>query len=239
MKDWKGNLVDAIANENKSCKIVSLREMALKSGIKHIKRADALEIMRKAQALCPGTKLMQIMKTKNDSLFCSICLVDNDIHFDDEITVDVPEEETMKKSINMKMTNARAMELGYTPHRDIALVPVEIDLDILTPAARWIAEHITSTHVMDEARDIMPVFAEDSMTIIERERAKGHSDESTIRFLGEDNVNQRYHQPITFPVYGKKHNRPEDVLEEAVKQIVSGGARRIYIPNTDEEFCFC
>lgn len=96
MKDWKSNLVDAIANENKSCKIVSLREIALANGIKHIKRADALEIMRKAQALRPGTKLMQIMKARNDSLFCSICLVDNDIHFDEEITVDVPKEDTMK-----------------------------------------------------------------------------------------------------------------------------------------------
>ena len=103
MKDWKSNLVDAIANENKSCKIVSLREMALANGIKHIKRADALEIMRKAKALRPGTKLMQIMKTRNDSLFCSICLVDNDIHFDDdEITEEVPEEDKTMKLYTIK-----------------------------------------------------------------------------------------------------------------------------------------
>ena len=179
MKDWKTNLVDAIANENKSCKIVSLREIALANGIKHIKRADALEIMRKAQALCPGTKLMQIMNTRNDSIFCSICLVDNDIHFDDEITVDAPEEEPVMKYYTIKPEYAE----NWTNDLDDEMKPVSME-EIERLAREW---DVPVSELMEQVEEQKPhwYIVRISRTEITDQRTRAGSRKSAARILIE------------------------------------------------------
>lgn len=146
----------------------------------------------------------------------------------------------MTKEIRILMTAEKARSYGYTGNHELVLVPVDIDLDSLSPAARWIAEHITATRVLDEWRDRMPIIAEDSMTRLERDRASGKPEEK-IRFcaraFGRMYTEEKDRFPITFPIYGRQYSRPEEVIETTAKEVAAAKAGRMYVPFT-EEFCF-
>ena len=75
MKEFKENVVNKIIENSQDMRIVSLRETAAELGIKHI----SAQRLRKVE----GYHLVQMMNTPNDSLFCSLCLVENGVEFDD------------------------------------------------------------------------------------------------------------------------------------------------------------
>lgn len=85
MKSWKEALVQQIVAACEDCKIVSLKETALASGIRHIPAQDAREIMCAALKRVPGYRLVEIASTKNDSFAQSACLVENDVTFEEAI----------------------------------------------------------------------------------------------------------------------------------------------------------
>lgn len=85
MKPWKESLTQQIVAECENSKIVSLKETALTSGIRHIPAQDAREIMSAALKRVPGYRLVEIAATKNDSFAQSACLVENDVTFEEAI----------------------------------------------------------------------------------------------------------------------------------------------------------
>lgn len=82
MKEFKENVVDKMIEKSQDMRIVSLRETAAELGIKHISAQDTRDIARRLQKV-EGYRLVQMMNTPNDSLFCSLCLVENGVEFDD------------------------------------------------------------------------------------------------------------------------------------------------------------
>ena len=133
----------------------------------------------------------------------------------------------MKKEIMMRMTAARAMELGFQPTTQLVMAPVEIDLDKLSPAARWLAEQITATYVTDEVRDRIPVVAVAGFSMKERDMKAGMPTEKVERFekMYGDDYTSPMETPVTFPIYGHKTTLcPEDVLEGAVFTLQQDGA---------------
>lgn len=85
MKSWKEALVQQLVAACEDCKIVSLKETALTSGIRHIPAQDARDIMSAALKRVPGYRLVEIAATKNDSFAQSACLVENDVTFEEAI----------------------------------------------------------------------------------------------------------------------------------------------------------
>lgn len=83
MKEWKSNLVSAIIKEAEGNKIVSLREIANCAGINHVSRQDCIDVVRAVKKQLPGYHPVQMMQTNNDSLFVSVCFIDNSLEFDD------------------------------------------------------------------------------------------------------------------------------------------------------------
>lgn len=133
----------------------------------------------------------------------------------------------MKKQIRIAVSHSKAKSLGI-PHTSPKGVvsPFDIDLDDLTPAARFVAEHITATYIKDEYTDKIPVTAVAGFTMAERDKANGKSEEdiaSLSRAYGTYYDTDRMTMRITFPFYGNHIKRPEDVIEEAVRQCISAG----------------
>ena len=146
------------------------------------------------------------------------------------------------KTINFRTTNDYAREHGFQPKRDLALIPLAVNLDSLSPAARWIAEHITSTYVMDEARDRIDIIAESVFSMKERDIAKGVSAEKisrTEKAYGAVYAEEKMTLRPTFPIVGNRFKTPEAVLEETAAQLAANGAARIYSSNNKkDEFIF-
>ena len=144
----------------------------------------------------------------------------------------------MKKTIYMTMTNERARQLGYTPRGDLAHAPIEIDLDALSPLARWIAEHITATRVYDEVRDVIPVYAVSGFSMAERDRRAGKTEayiENMTKVYQEYYTRPMRTDGISFPIYGRREKRPEDVIEETARELAFCGAVRLVDRMTGEE----
>lgn len=133
----------------------------------------------------------------------------------------------MKKTIRIATSNPKAKELGIPCRSSHGVVaPFEVDLELLSPAARFVAEHITATYIKDEYTDKIPVMAIAGFTMAERDRAKGLPESDIASFTkayGEFYAKDRMTMRISFPYYGKHMKRPEDVIEEAVRQCVSSG----------------
>ena len=143
----------------------------------------------------------------------------------------------MKKTIYMTMTSERARERGFDPHLSLAHIPVEIELDALTPVARWIAEHITATRVLDEARDIIHVYAIAGFSMAERDRRAGRTEEYVNRMTeryGDYYTQAMRTDGISFPIYGRSHHRPEDVIEQTARELAQSGAVRLVDRHTND-----
>jgi hypothetical protein len=82
MKEFKENVVNKMIEKSQDMRIVSLRETAAELGIKHISAQDTRDIAQRLRKV-EGYHLVQMMNTPNDSLFCSLCLVENGVEFDD------------------------------------------------------------------------------------------------------------------------------------------------------------
>ena len=150
------------------------------------------------------------------------------------------EEKIMKKLIRARMTSDAARKLGYAPaHGGLFIGPVEVDLDAMTPAARWIAEHVTATYVVDEVEDQIPVVARARFSREDEDRRRGTTEERIARL--RECYGHYYTDPIeieiTFPIYTGKE-RAEEIFEEVARQLTQNGARSLYVPGTDEEYDF-
>lgn len=66
MKEWKRQLSEKILEEMKHSRIVEFREIALKMGIKHVKRQDCTDIMLKVNEKKPK-EYTPIILTKSRS----------------------------------------------------------------------------------------------------------------------------------------------------------------------------
>ena len=83
MKTWKADIVSAIVKEAEGCKIVSLREIATRAGINHVSSGDCRDIIAAVGKKLDGYHPVRMMDTPNDSLFVSVCFIDNTLEFDD------------------------------------------------------------------------------------------------------------------------------------------------------------
>ena len=83
MKEWKESLVQQMVDECVDCKIVSLKDIADRAGIRHIDRQDAQDIAFAAAKRVTNYRLILIMANRLDSFANSICLVQNDVAFED------------------------------------------------------------------------------------------------------------------------------------------------------------
>lgn len=90
MKSWKIDIINAIAKEAESCRIISFKETVAKLGYKHIKTEDIKSMIPAIKTAMEDYKPV-ILTDRNghyNSLFC-------DLYFIDKTTVfeGVPEEE--------------------------------------------------------------------------------------------------------------------------------------------------
>lgn len=82
MKEFKENIVNKMIEKSKEMRIVSLRETALEMGINHINAQGVHDIAQRLQKV-EGFHLVRMMNTPKDSRFCSLCLVEDCVEFDD------------------------------------------------------------------------------------------------------------------------------------------------------------
>lgn len=84
MKEWKNAIVSAIVKESADCKIISLREIAGKAGIRHIKMQDVLDILQGVEKALPDYHPLMLVNpgNRNESLFCTLNFVQNGVEFD-------------------------------------------------------------------------------------------------------------------------------------------------------------
>ena len=147
----------------------------------------------------------------------------------------------MKKSINIRMTyraaHAHGIALGKNGTNTL-LAAVEIDLDTMTPAGRWIAEHITSTYVVDEYRDKIGISATAGFSMMERDRRAWKSDEYVNRYarcFGDYYTTKPMKiDEITFPIYSNPDAIPESVIEATARELKQNGAVKLTARNGDE-----
>lgn len=81
MKEFKENIVNKMVEKSHEMRIVSLRETAGELGIDHINAQDVRDIARRLRSV-EGFHLAQMMNTPHDSLFCSLCMVEDGVEFD-------------------------------------------------------------------------------------------------------------------------------------------------------------
>lgn len=81
MKEFKENIVNKMIEKSGEMRIVSLRETAAEMGINHINAQDVRDIAGHLRSV-EGFHLVQMMNAPHDSLFCSLCLVENGVEFD-------------------------------------------------------------------------------------------------------------------------------------------------------------
>lgn len=144
----------------------------------------------------------------------------------------------MKREINVRMTAERAAALeapiraGYT----WAMRPMQLDTEAMTPAAAWIAQHIDATYINDELLHHIGIRAVSGQSMAERDRQAGRSEDYIARMTegyGETYAAEPMTVMITFPVYGRRHQRPEDVIEETVAELRKAGAAKLIADNGD------
>lgn len=82
MKEFKENIVNKMIEKSKEMRIVSLRETAAELGIDHINAQGVHDIAQRLQKV-EGFHLVRMMNTPKDSRFCSLCLVEDCVEFDD------------------------------------------------------------------------------------------------------------------------------------------------------------
>jgi hypothetical protein len=82
MKTWKNEIANDICKAAADARIVSLKEVAAARGIDHIKTQEAREIMGTVLKALPDYHAVQLTRTEHDSLFQSLCFVENGVEFD-------------------------------------------------------------------------------------------------------------------------------------------------------------
>lgn len=144
----------------------------------------------------------------------------------------------MKKPIRMRMTPDMAKKIGYQPqHGGLFIGPVDVDIDTMTPIARWIAEHITATYIVDDVEDQIPIIAQAGFSRADLDRQNGVT-EDRIEHLHHC-YGEIYTSPIeitpTFPILSARE-RPEDVIEQTARELAANGAARLYDRESGDEY---
>ena len=80
MKQFKLDIINRMIEKHAEQRIVSLRETANELGYNYLSAQDCRDIIGKLKNV-PGAKLIRFMNTSHDSLFCSLCLVDECVSF--------------------------------------------------------------------------------------------------------------------------------------------------------------
>lgn len=84
MKEFKLEIIEAVCKKAEQLKIVSLYEVCKELGYKHISSQDCRDILGAVQKRLPDYRPMQICKNHlNESLYTTLCFVQNDVEFDD------------------------------------------------------------------------------------------------------------------------------------------------------------
>lgn len=81
--DMEASICQCIVDEAESDKIVSLYDIAKSLGINHMKTQRVMQIVKRMEIELPNYHPVRMMKTENDSLFVSLCFVQNDVEFDE------------------------------------------------------------------------------------------------------------------------------------------------------------
>ena len=81
MKQFKLDIINRMVEKHAEQRIVSLRETAKELGYNHVSDRDCRDIIGKLKNV-PESKLIRLMNTPHDSLFCSLCLVDECVSFE-------------------------------------------------------------------------------------------------------------------------------------------------------------
>ncbi|HJI48835.1 MAG TPA: hypothetical protein OIL97_04710 [Oscillospiraceae bacterium] len=82
MKQYKIDVLKKIEEASEDKIIISLREQANACGIKHLKTQECLEIANKFLKNHPDYKMVRMMETPYDGIFCSLNFVDKEVQFD-------------------------------------------------------------------------------------------------------------------------------------------------------------
>ena len=89
MKEFKQQVINAIIEKAKGCKIVSLFETAQELGYDHISSQDCRDILNAVEKALPDytpVKMLDRKQYRNQStasLFTTLCFVDKELEFDD------------------------------------------------------------------------------------------------------------------------------------------------------------
>lgn len=89
MKEFKQQIISAIVEKARGCKIVSLYETAQELGYKHISSQDCRDILGAVKKSIPDytpVKMLDHQQYRNKataSLFTTLCFVDKELEFDD------------------------------------------------------------------------------------------------------------------------------------------------------------
>lgn len=83
MKQYKIDVLEKIKAASEGDRIISLREQANACGIKHLKTQECLEIANKFIKNHPDYKMVRMMETPFDSIFCSLTFIDKELQFED------------------------------------------------------------------------------------------------------------------------------------------------------------
>lgn len=83
MKEWKKNVVDAIAEKAEEVKIVIVKEVAASLGFNHISAQDTRDILIAAAKRLPDYRPVRFIDNPNASLFQSLAFIQNDVEFQD------------------------------------------------------------------------------------------------------------------------------------------------------------
>ena len=133
------------------------------------------------------------------------------------------------KSIRIAMTPQKAKALGIRcmdPH--FVVTSVDIATEILSPAAKWIADHIPANCMINEGTNKNDAILAFGPTMAERDRYEGKSEEyiaTSIGIYGDSYSEEPMHFYLEFPMFSNDMIAPEEVIEKAVKQCVEEGVK--------------
>lgn len=83
MKQYKIEILKRLEKASEGDRIISLKEQANACGIKHLKAQECLEIANKFKKNHDDYKMVRMMETPYDSIFCSLSFIDKELQFED------------------------------------------------------------------------------------------------------------------------------------------------------------
>lgn len=141
----------------------------------------------------------------------------------------------MIKKIRMRTTAQISRDLGYNPHREQTMVEVNIDLDKLSLTARWLAEHVTATYIVDEYIDRIGIKAVDRFSDKDIDVLRGKPKEyiEQQEYLWGKWYLKKHEIWVSFPIWSS--GVPENVFERAAQQLINAKAAELYVVSSPDD----